>query len=73
MLFDTVKRLCEEAGLSIYKLEKEVGLSKGAISKWNNSEPGASKLRDVAKILNTTVDVLLEDAARGAEDRKVKP
>lgn len=61
MLFDKVKQLCEEKGISIYRLEKEAGLSKGAISKWSDSDPSASKLCAVAKILGTTSEKLLVD------------
>lgn len=61
MLFDRIKKLCEEKGISIYRLEKEAGLSKGAISKWGESEPSASKLCAVAKLLGTTSEKLLED------------
>ena len=67
MLYDSVKTLCEKKGLSIYRLEKEVGLSKGAISKWNDSEPSASKLCAVAKLLETTSEQLLYDELDGGK------
>lgn len=65
MLFNKVKQLCEEKGISIYRLEKETGLSKGSISKWGESEPAASKLYAVAKLLGTTVEKLLDDESNG--------
>lgn len=67
MLFNKIKQLCEEKGISIYRLEKEAGLSKGAISKWGDSDPAASKLCAVAKILGTTSEQLLNEEIRGEE------
>lgn len=60
MLLGKVKLLCEEKGISIYQLEKEAGLSKGSISKWDGSEPSARKLCIVAKLLGTTSERLLD-------------
>lgn len=67
MLFNEIKRLCEEKGISIYRLEKEAGLSKGAISKWCDSDPAASKLCTVARILGTTSEQLLKDVLNREE------
>lgn len=67
MLFNRIKQLCEEKGISVYRLEKEAGLSKGAISKWGDSDPAATKLCAVAKILGTTSERLLEDETQGKE------
>ena len=46
-------------GLSVTSVEKEAGLSNGAISKWNDSSPTVDKLNAVAKVLNVKVDCLL--------------
>lgn len=40
-------------------MEKEAGLSKGAISKWNNVSPSVDNLQAVAKVLKVKVDKLL--------------
>lgn len=59
MIYDTIKKLCEKKGVSVSSVEKEAGLSNGAISKWNNSSPTVEKLNAVAKVLNVKVDSLL--------------
>lgn len=59
MIYDTIKKLCEKKGVSVSSVEKKAGLSNGAISKWNNSSPTVEKLNAVAKVLNVTVDSLL--------------
>ena len=59
MIYDTIKALCKKRGLSATSVEKEAGLSNGAISKWNDSSPTVDKLNAVAKVLNVKVDCLL--------------
>lgn len=59
MIYDTIKDLCKERGLSVSSVEKKAGLSNGAISKWNDSSPTVDKLSAVAKVLNVKVDCLL--------------
>lgn len=59
MIYDTIKDLCKERGISVTSVEKKAGLSNGAISKWNDSSPTVDKLNAVAKVLNVKVDCLL--------------
>lgn len=59
LIYDTIKELCKKKGLSVSSVEKEAGLSNGAISKWNDSSPTVDKLNAVAKVLNVKVDCLL--------------
>lgn len=61
MLFDKIKALADERGVSIYRLEKGAELSKGSISKWNKNIPSAERIQKVAKLLGVTVDSLLEE------------
>lgn len=61
MLFDKIKVLAKEKGVSIYRLEKEAGLSKSSIGKWNDNIPSVDKIQKVAKLLGVTVDSLLEE------------
>lgn len=61
MIYDKIKKLCKVRGISISFVEKEAGLSKATISKWNNSSPTVANLQAVAKVLNCTVDDLLKD------------
>ena len=47
MLFDNVKKLCEERKISVWRLEKDLGFSNRSISKWNESDPGIRKVQKV--------------------------
>lgn len=60
MVYDKIKELCKKQGIPIYKLEEELGLSSGSVSKWNNSDPTARSLLLVAKKLNTSMEELLQ-------------
>ena len=61
MIYNVVKRLCDEQGISIAECEKRAGLGNGVISGWKKGNPRLDKIRAVAGVLNTTVDALLED------------
>lgn len=58
-LYDQIKELAEEKGLSIYKIERETGLSNGAISKWNKAAPNSVNLFKVANYLGVSAEDLL--------------
>lgn len=60
MLYDNVKRVCDEKKISVGKLEKELELSNGSICKWNESEPGIRKVQKVANYLGVNIEELLK-------------
>lgn len=59
MIYDTIKELCKEKGISIASVEKKANLSNGSISKWNKSSPTIDKLQAVAAVLKVKIDKLL--------------
>lgn len=60
MIYDNIKVLCEEQGLTVMALEQKAGLSNGTIGRWRTYNPGAIYLKKVADALGVTVDRLLE-------------
>ena len=54
------KKICEEKGISIWRLEKDLGFSNRSVSKWNESEPGIRKVQKVADYLGVTIEELLK-------------
>ena len=60
VLFDNVKKLCEERKISVWRLEKDLGFSNRSISKWNESDPGIRKVQKVADYLGVPIEKLLE-------------
>lgn len=61
VIYEKIKRLASKKGVSINQIEKDLGFSSSSISKWNNSNPTSSKLKQVADYLEVTMDYLLED------------
>lgn len=60
-LYDKIKKLAEERNVSIYRIERDLGLSNGAISKWNESKPNISNMVKVASYLDVNIEQLLLD------------
>jgi len=61
VIYDKIKRICNEKGISVAFVEGKAGLSSGAICKWNESTPSANNLNSVAKVLDVKIDELLVD------------
>ena len=52
----------KEIGMSQYRLEDKLDINQGTLSKWINGvrEPKASMLYRISKILDVTMDELME-------------
>lgn len=61
MLFDKLKRLADEKGISIKQLEEQAGLANGTIGKWRESEPSVMNLSRVTQILGASIDDLIRE------------
>lgn len=61
MVIKNIQQLCKKRGISIYALEKAVGLGNGTIGKWKKTSPRIDSLHRVANYFDVTVDALLED------------
>lgn len=61
MLYDHLKEIAQEKGISIYRIERESGLSNGTISKWNSATPSVGSLQKVAQYLEISIDDLLKN------------
>lgn len=59
LIYDNIKKICKEKGVSVGFVEKRAGLSNGAISKWNNSSPTVDNLQAVATVLKVNVNKLI--------------
>lgn len=58
LLFKRVVELCVEKGISQRKLQEEMGMSSGALSKWKTSMPNQELLQKVADYFGVTIDYL---------------
>lgn len=60
-LYDKIKGMAEAKGMPIYMVEKEAGLGNGVIAGWKTASPKVWGVAAVAKVLNVTLDDLVED------------
>lgn len=58
-LKERIKELCANSGISMNKLEEELGFGKGYISKLGISNPNTSKLQKIADYFSVTLDFLM--------------
>ncbi len=60
VLYSRVKQLCRERGVSVTRLESDLGLGVSTIQKWKaSSTPNANTIMKVAQYLNVSTDFLL--------------
>lgn len=62
MIYENVKRLCDENKISIWQLERKCCIGNGTIGKWalRGSSPRINVLQKIAAYFNTSVDALLK-------------
>ena len=58
-IVDRIKAKCKEKGTSMNALEKEFGFRNGNIRRWDEREPGAARVYQVANRLEVSVEYLL--------------
>lgn len=67
MLYENIKKVVADKGLSITKVEQELHLGKAVISKWNRNRPSIDKVAQVAQYLEVPVEVLIEGDVRSKD------
>ena len=59
MIYDKIKKIAQEKGISIMALEQKANLGNGTIGKWKNSDPGVGKIKAVAEVLEVKLEELI--------------
>lgn len=62
MIYDNVKKLCEERGINISVLETTLKIGNGTIGRWKKSKPLAETLKKVADYFGVTIEELMSDS-----------
>lgn len=60
MLYNNVKKICENKKISVSQLERDLEYPRSSICKWNENEPGVTKVQKVADYLGVPISELLE-------------
>lgn len=63
MILNNISTLCKEKGISIARLERELGFGNATIRGWANSSPNVDNLKKVADFFGVTVDSLISSSA----------
>ncbi len=61
LIYDRLKEICKDKGVSPASVEKKAGLGNGAVTKWNDFSPTVKNLKAVADVLDISVDMLIAD------------
>lgn len=59
MMYETIKKLSKKSGISINKLELELGFSKGSLCRIDVNKPSADKLQKIADYFGVNLDYLM--------------
>ncbi|WP_373756389.1 helix-turn-helix domain-containing protein [Streptococcus ferus] len=57
--FEKIKELADKQGISINKLEENLGLSRNTIYNIKTKKPSAERLQEIADYFNVSTDYLL--------------
>lgn len=62
-LGEKIKKARTDAGLSQEQLSEKLGVSRSAVAKWESNKglPDVDNLKNIAKLLNVSIDHLLDD------------
>ncbi|GAX06987.1 transcriptional regulator [Secundilactobacillus pentosiphilus] len=58
-VYSAIKVIARQRNISIYRIEHDLGLTSGIISKWDNAMPSADKLQAVSDYLGVTSAYIL--------------
>lgn len=59
LLTERIKTLAEPLHMTFASIERDIGIGRGTIRKWDTNCPAADKLLKVANLLNTTMEYLM--------------
>lgn len=60
MIYKKIAELCKQRGISISKLERDIGIGNGTVGRWVTSSPTVEKLMKVADYFGVSVDEILK-------------
>lgn len=61
-IYNNIKAVCKSRGVSISKLEEDLGFTRSSLYKWDRHQPSIGNLKKVADYFNITVDELISEA-----------
>lgn len=65
MIYDNIKAIAKEQGISVAQIERHFDFARGAIAKWDEHKPSIERITRVADYLHTKVDDLIRESDDG--------
>lgn len=59
-MYERIKKICKDKKIPVYKLEQDLGFSKGSICKWGATSPSFERVKKVAEYLKVDVNELIK-------------
>lgn len=66
-MYAKIKDLCKRQGISVRKLEKDLGFSTGSVCKWDDSSPSFERIAKVADYLKVPINEFNDTVANKGE------
>lgn len=60
-IYSNIKDACKKRGISVSRLEMDLGFARSSIYKWDKHQPGIGKIKKVSDYLGIPVETLLSD------------
>lgn len=61
MIYETIKELSKEKGVSITQVERDLGFGRGSLSKIDKHTPSMQKIQKLADYFDVSVDLFVKD------------
>ena len=58
-IYENIKAIADKRGISINKLEKDLGLPRSSVMKYNASVPSVEKIRVISEYLHVSIDDII--------------
>lgn len=60
-MLQKISALCNERNISLAQLERDAGLGRNSVYRWDENRPSVDKVKLVADYFGCTIDELLEE------------
>ena len=67
LVYDKVKELAKEKGVTIQQMEKDLSIAEGHACKWNTSQPKLKTLMKIADYFGVTLDYFKDSDEKGGQ------
>ncbi len=67
LLVNNIRKICHEQSIPISKMEQDLFMSPGLISRWSKNIPTLDRIMDVANYLSVTLDTLTSSCSQSTK------